>query len=169
MTAKFKFKKISKHDPLYIGDGFISNRHWLFKSDWVETLKTRASLQLRNHLQALRIKTVTEKFSGNESPTYPLGNLVSGIDLANYRPIQLNSESVRVHIGFRKNEMIKSPVAFVLQSGKTKVGIDPEYMQAFYFDSEIEILINGPRDPIVMRKNNEVIGLIGPMQLKGEY
>ncbi len=162
-----KFRKIGKSDPLYIGDGFFSNRHWLFRADWIQSMKTRVTLGLRKALERKQVEYVTARMQGAEVPSVNLGKLVNELNFDNYQKIDM-TKPIATRLGFRKRAVTESVTAFILKNGKKEIGVDPLYISALFFDPEAEIFIRDGESPIAIRKNGELIGLLMPIRLKKE-
>lgn len=163
-----KFKSLKKDDPLYFQAGYVTNRHWLFKIEWLENLKrTRASgaISLFNRITKARIKHVLDRLGDTGGHNLPIENLVLGIDLNDYTALDiLKNKPVTGY--FRGNRDNKSTVAMsFIQSGTPL--IDIEYSPALFFDPSATVLfnknsINGPL--VIQDRAGAIVGLVMPLK-----
>lgn len=161
-----KFKKIKRSDSLYLSDGYFSNRHWLLKAAWVETMSSRVTFGIRKALKRMQVETVAARLRG-ESPSHvKLAQFIAKVDFSKYRKVNLDSDSVKRKIGHPRGEVARGLVAFIIKNGKHEIGVDPEYFPMLTFDVATEIFVSLPDSPIVIRRDSEIVGLLMPKTFK---
>jgi len=167
-----KFRPIKKSELLYLGDGFFANGHWLFSADWLAGLSSRVTMGLRKALQRKQLEIVTARLQGNaDQPNYrsrELSKIVARFSFGpvNYSRVELSEKTISKQIGFlNQRELEKGVTAFIIHNHAHKIGIAPDYFAALTFDNDVNIFVATATDPVIMKKNNVVIGMIMPMHL----
>lgn len=159
---KFKTKIIE----LFCGDGYVSNRHWLFQVDWLLGLKTKGLASLKKRVQKAQVETVTRKMTDPEFKPVALGKIVSTVRDANgYSRVEFTGKTAKLESGFRNGHTIV-PTHFVLSHGREKIAIDSNYFPALFFDDSLEIHARGSLDPILLVKDSEVVGVVMPIKIE---
>lgn len=157
-----KFKEITGSMELHLESDYFSNRVWIFNAAWVNSLKHKSNLQLRNKLNKTRLNIVKAKLAGAETRTIGIDNVVSAVKLKEFKTVSVK-DCIPIK-GFERGDASKyGVVAFKIGNGPA---IDYQFFPALQWDSETTIHVNGKLDPIVITKNGAIVGMIAPLQLK---
>lgn len=164
MQIRFRF--IQKNDPFFLSCGFVSNTEFAFRIDWIEKLNSKITRQLRRLMAAKQVEVVQKRLAGQKVETPSIDNLLSVLDLREYSKVELKRENILKKLGFRKGALEKSVVAYVIRGPKKNqgVGIHCEYLPALFFSTGLEVLIKDNVSPIIIKRNNEIVGLISPIK-----
>lgn len=156
-----KFKKIPASAAFYTEGGYVTQKQYIFSVNWLNSVKCRGNIQLRNRAAKTQLETVSKKLTGKE--LYPIGilSIVDAVDLSTYRPASV-SEARPIEGNPRGNPDTWETVAFCV--GNTAC-IDVEYFPALLWDSAVVPMVREWLDPIVLTKNGEIVGMIAPMRI----
>jgi hypothetical protein len=162
-NKKLKFRSITKKTNLFLKDGYLSNGHWLFCTEWIESLKSKYSLGVKRALTKKTIQVVSSRLLGETRHEHDLESLVKKIPLREYTKINLNESVVNDVEGFPYGKLYKDVVAFKIKTKNSEILIATDYYVALLFDSEVEIHIKDFMSPIVLLKENKIVGLLCPV------
>lgn len=157
-----KFKKLNNSDKIVLNNGYFSNGHFLFKSSWIASTKTKTNLALRNRLKREQTKQVTEKMNGTfQESRHDLEKFVSEIDLKNYS--EFNLKNAKEVLGYKHGKIENCGMPVKLKLGKTC--LDIEYAASLFFDIETQVFVSKEKNkPVVIKLKNEIVGLVMPLQ-----
>lgn len=156
-----KFKKIPASQTVYVRDGYATNRHWIFRIDWLNTLaKSRGNIQVRNRAKKAMLAANTARLLGNDYDKLDVSQPVSQIVLTEYRAASASEfETVQGYI--KGDQSNYGAVAFRIGGVPC---LDIEYFPALQWDSGVTVMVKGKHDPVVILSGGEIVGLIAPIK-----
>lgn len=152
-----KFKPISSSETIYCEDGLATNRIWLFNMAWIESVKNKSNLQLRNRVLKARAQIVAKRMKGFEHVKSNIAGILNLVDLKEFygvRPSEFKTVKGYKYGNASQHEII------ALKINNTHIDID--FATALYWDKDATILVRGALDPVVIVKNGAIVGMICP-------
>lgn len=155
------FKKIPASQTIYTEQGYATNKIYIFSVDWLNSVACKTNKQLRNRVLKAQLKDVELKLKGYSQTQLGINNVVELVDLKEFRPVNLNAESVKPIRGHKNGTDSKlSTVAYKLGN---KACIDVEFFAALQWDLNATVRARDEKSPIVIEKGGVIVGMIAPI------
>lgn len=166
-----KFKKIGNKETLFVQNGLVSNKHWIFSTDWLLSLSRKRDLGMIGLCQrvskALSNATM-RRLKDEDYPTFNLEGVLESLDMSEYRP----ASRIEYHYGFVRGDSDNWDVVRMSFGVKNSPSIDVEYGAAIFFDSSTVILVGKADRPVLLQNSSgkivAAIAALSPEKLKGE-
>lgn len=166
-----KFKKIDSKETLFVQNGLVSNRHWIFSTDWLLSLSRKRDLGMIGLCQRVSkaLSNATLKRLKDETyPTFNLQGILDSLDMGEYRP----AKSIEYRHGFVRGNPDNWDVVRMSFGLKDSPSLDIEYGAAIFFDSSTVILVGKENRPVLLQNSTgKIVAAIMPLnpeKLKGE-
>jgi hypothetical protein len=168
-----KFKKLTKYDDLFLDGDLASNRFWIFKISWLNSLKIRSTIGLRKAIAKRQLEVVRARLTGAEVRRHDFGTLLKKAFITDsvnpHVSIELTKKTVSKRYAVIESQLQKQVIGFFVKNGAEKVCLDAEYFTALFFDNEVKAYFRSSIDPVFLIKNNEIVGAIAPVNvIKGK-
>lgn len=163
-----KFKPVAARD-LIIQAGLVTNKHWLFKIDWLMGLNPARSLRfqaLKNRVIAAQVQATKDRLAGKESSpwTPQVEKVFNSHSLEGYAPLDM--DKISFSEGYFKGRYDSPAYVIIAFSERAAPILDIEYSAALFFDPDAQAYFKNESAPVAIVRGGVIVGLIMPLNKK---